>query len=84
MFHHGDLRLENIFYRRLSNGDLSIQLRWPKGNSCIGNLLDDLISIYKSSVKHNCVELSEVFITRIATALGIENIDELIQKIKNI
>lgn len=83
-FCHGDLRLENIFYRRLANGDLSIQLRWPKGSSCIGNLLNDLISIYKSTVKHNCVELGEIFITRIATELKIDDIDGLIQKIKNI
>lgn len=86
-FCHGDLRLENIFYRRLSNGLFSIQLRWPKGNSCIGNTLNDLISIYKSAVQHNCVELGESFINIVATAclnIDVLHVDELIDKIKNV
>lgn len=80
-FRHGDLRLENIFYRRISDTEIAVQLRWPKGTSCIGSILDDLIMFYKSCVQYKCEILAERFVGTICKHLGIE--DDVLEDIKN-
>ena len=83
-FYHGNLKLENIFYRKLHNGTFSIQIRNPKGSTCTGSLLADMIMFYKSCVEHNYEHIAENFIAALLLeSIGIEDTNKVIEKIKH-